>query len=129
MENSNQKIHLGKSIVIFRKLKGIKQETLALETGLSQSKISEIENSETVPDDILIKIAKAMNITPEILKEFNNEEAFYNIDNRLENVTINDAGQGIHQVFSPIEKVVELYERLLASEREKIEIIKKSKEI
>lgn len=45
------------------------------------------------------------------------------ITNKIENSTIQEHGHGIHQVFSPIDKVVELYERLLESEKEKIRIL------
>lgn len=119
-----RRTHIGKNISKLRNLKGIKQEALAIETGLSQREISEIENSEIVADEILAKIAEALNISPEVIKSFDETYAFYNIDNKLENVEIKDTGHGIHQVFNPIEKVVELYERLLASEKEKLEFIK-----
>ncbi|RXJ45390.1 helix-turn-helix domain-containing protein [Gelidibacter gilvus] len=116
--------HIGKNIQKLRILKGFKQETLAKELGMSQSEFSFIENSEIIDDVVIIKIAEILNLTPEIIKEFNENHAFYSIDNKLENVTIHENGQGIHQVFSPIDKVVELYERLLASEREKLEMLK-----
>ncbi|MDX3917474.1 MULTISPECIES: helix-turn-helix domain-containing protein [Olivibacter] len=119
-----RRTHIGKNISKLRNLKGIKQEALAIETGFSQREISDIENSETVADEILAKIAEALNISPEVIKSFDETYAFYSIDNKLENVEIKDTGHGIHQVFNPIEKVVELYERLLASEKEKLEFIK-----
>ncbi len=119
--------HIGRNISKLRNLKGIKQESLAISIGISQSNMSEIENSEVVADDILQKIAEELNLTPEVIKTFDETYAFYSIDNKLEHVEIKDSGQGIHQIFNPIEKVVELYERLLASEREKIEIIKNQK--
>lgn len=116
--------HIGKNIQKLRILKGFKQETLAEELGMSQSEFSILENSEIIEDVIIIKIAEILNLTPEIIKEFNENHAFYSIDNKLENVTIHENGHGIHQVFSPIDKVVELYERLLTSEREKLEMLK-----
>ncbi|MCX2681902.1 helix-turn-helix transcriptional regulator [Galbibacter sp. EGI 63066] len=120
--------HIGRNIRTLRNLKGIKQEALAAETGISQSEISEIENSENIEDELLYKIAEVLNLTPEVIKTFDETYAFYSIDNKLENVKIYKDGYGIHQVFSPIEKVVELYERLLASEKEKVEILKNSKQ-
>ncbi|ULQ55858.1 helix-turn-helix transcriptional regulator [Flavihumibacter rivuli] len=116
--------HIGRKIEILRNLKGMKQEALAIETGLSQPQISAIENSAEVEDEVLNIIASALNLTPTMIKEFDENHLFYHIDNKLENVTINDSGTGIQQVFNPLEKVVELYERLLASEKEKLEILK-----
>lgn len=116
--------HIGKNIQKLRNLKGIKQEILAQSLGISQSELSKIENSEVVDEMIIIKVAEILNLSSEIIKEFNENHSFYSIDNKLENVEIKDNAQGIYQVFSPIEKVVELYERLLKSEREKIDMLK-----
>lgn len=120
--------NIGRNIATLRNLKGIKQEALAIEMGLSQSQISEIENSVTIDDDLLLRVAKGLNLTPEVIKTFDETYAFYSIDNKLENVEIKDTAQGIHQIFNPIEKVVELYERLLASEKEKLELFKKQQQ-
>lgn len=119
-----RKVKIGRNISFIRNLKGFKQETVALELGLSQPEYSLIENSEDVDDDIIIQIAQILKVSPDIIKEFNENQAFYNIENKLDNTTIHENGHGIHQVFSPVDKVVELYERLLASEKEKIEILK-----
>ena len=116
--------HIGKNIQKLRNLKGIKQDILAQSLGISQSELSKIENSEVVDEMIIIKVAEILNLSSEIIKEFNENHSFYSIDNKLENVEIKDNAQGICQVFSPIEKVVELYERLLKSEREKIDMLK-----
>lgn len=117
-------IKIGPNIKFIRNLKGLKQEVVASELGISQAEYSIIENSDTVDESIIIQIAQIFNVTPELIKEFNENQAFYSIENKVEHTTINENGHGIHQIFSPVEKVVELYERLLASEREKIDILK-----
>lgn len=117
-------IRIGPNIKFIRNIKGIKQEVVANELGISQPEYSLIENSDVVDEQIIIQIAQILNVTPELIKEFNENQAFYSIENKVENTTISESAHGIHQVFSPVEKVVELYERLLASEREKIEILK-----
>lgn len=119
-----RKVKIGRNIKFLRNLKGIKQETVALELGISQPEYSLIESSEDVEESIIFQVAQILNVTPEIIKEFNENQVFYNIENKVDNTTIHENGHGIHQVFSPVDKVVELYERLLASEREKIEILK-----
>lgn len=120
--------HIGRKIEKLRKLKGLKQEALAISIGMTQPEISIIEKSESIEDELLQKIADAMNLNPEIIKDFDENHAFYCIDNRQDNITVNDTAHGIHQVFSPIDKVVELYERLLACEREKIDILKSTQQ-
>jgi len=117
-------VRIGPNIKFLRNLKGLKQEAVAIELGISQTEYSLIENSDTVDDQIIFQIAQIIKVTPEIIKEFNENQAFYSIENKVENTTITENAHGIHQVFSPVEKVVELYERLLASEKEKIEILK-----
>lgn len=117
-------VRIGPNIKFLRNLKGLKQEAVAIELGISQAEYSLIENSDAVDDQIIFQIAQIINVTPEIIKEFNENQAFYSIENKVENTTITENAHGIHQVFSPVEKVVELYERLLASEKEKIEILK-----
>lgn len=117
-------IKVGSNIRFIRNIKGIKQEAMAMELGITQPEYSVIENSETVDDQLIFEIAKILNVTPEIIKEFNENHAFYSIENRIDNTTIHENGHGIHQVFSPVEKIVELYERLLASEKEKVDILK-----
>jgi transcriptional regulator with XRE-family HTH domain len=50
-------------IKYFRKIKGLTQEDLAIETGLSQSQISKYENGSLVPNaQILEKFALALNV-------------------------------------------------------------------
>jgi transcriptional regulator with XRE-family HTH domain len=119
----NQTMHTGQKIAHVRKLRGVKQETLANELGISQAEFSNIENAATVDDNILNQIAEILNVPSEAIKNFDESLAVYYINNKIENSTIQENGHGIHQVFSPIDKVVELYERLLESEKEKIRIL------
>lgn len=127
METGNmRKRHIGKNISKIRGLRGIKQESLAMDLGLSQSEVSAIENSTAIEEELLIQIANILNVSPEIIKEFDESLAVFNINNNIENTTITESSQGIHQIFNPLDQVVELYERLLASEREKLELLKKT---
>jgi len=105
----------------------MKQEALAAELGISQQAVSKIEQSADVEDLSLEKIAVALGVSVDAIKNFN-EEAVFNYFN-----TFNDSSSGFnyHCTFNPIEKIVELYnekvellERLLASEKEKNELLK-----
>lgn len=108
--------HIGRKISRIRELRGMKQEALAAELGISQQAISKIEQSVEVEEEALAKIAKALGVSVEGLKHFTEDSVFNNINNFHDN--------SIQNNFNPIEKVIELYERLLASEREKIELLK-----
>jgi transcriptional regulator with XRE-family HTH domain len=117
-------LHIGRKISKIRELRNMKQETLASLMGVSQQSISKIEQSAEVEDLALEKIATALGVTADAIKNFT-EEAALNYFN-----TFNDNSTGAFNnfncTFNPIDKVVELYERLLQSEREKVELLKKN---
>jgi transcriptional regulator with XRE-family HTH domain len=124
--------HIGRKITKIRELRGMKQESLASLMGVSQQAISKIEQSAEVEDLALEKIAQALGVTSEAIKSFN-EEAVFNYFNNFSDNSINQGPIGSHNIcnFNPLDKVVELfeenkklYERLLASEKEKIELLK-----
>jgi len=120
--SKSNKVHLGRKISRIREIRGIKQDHLAFELGVSQQTISKIEQSEEVDNATLEKIATALGITIEGIKNFT-DEAVFNYFNNFHDSSTGDFRQ--HCTFNPIDKVVELYERLLASEREKIDLFKK----
>jgi transcriptional regulator with XRE-family HTH domain len=108
--------NIGRKIGRIRELKGVKQEALAIDLGISQQSVSKIEQSENVENEILVKIAHALGVTPETIKNFS-EDAIINY--------FHDQSYFNYQcTFNPLDKVIELYERLLASEKEKNEILK-----
>jgi transcriptional regulator with XRE-family HTH domain len=124
-------LHIGRKISRIRELRGMKQDALAMELGISQQAVSKLEQSSEVEDEALNKIAVALGITSEAIKNFT-EESIFNYFN-----TFNDnSGAGAWSTygtfnFNPIDKLVEvfeenkkLYEQLLQSEREKVEILK-----
>ena len=50
---TTETMHIGRKISRIRELRGIKQETLAQELGVSQQAVSKLEQSEAVDDDKL----------------------------------------------------------------------------
>src|SRR5688500_3388344 len=117
-----QPMHLGRKISRIRELRGMKQETLAQELGISQQAVSKLEQSEQVEDDKLEVVAKALGVSAEAIKNFNEEAVIYNISNNFQDQSVNTNYQC---TFNPIEKVIELYERMLKLEREKVELLEK----
>jgi transcriptional regulator with XRE-family HTH domain len=125
--------HIGRKIARIRELRGMKQETLAEELGISQQSVSHIEQSETVEDDKLERVAKVLGVSKEAIENFSEEAIFNNIQNNYEGSTIN-AGPTVnhHCTFNPLDKLVEsyeenkkLYERLVQAEKDKVSYLEK----
>lgn len=124
------KKHIGQNLQRVRVYLGVKQDALASDLNMSQQAVSKIEQQEDIEDDLLKQIADALGVSPELIRNFDLERAVYNINhNNYREATISEGATtyAISQQVNPIEKIVELYERLLKSEREKIEILKGSK--
>ncbi|WEK17956.1 MAG: helix-turn-helix transcriptional regulator [Candidatus Pedobacter colombiensis] len=109
-------IHLGRKIESIRNLKGIKQETLAKALGISRQGYAKMEKNEKVDKDKLDIIAETLGVPAEAIKNFN-ENAIINNNIYDQNNTV------INYNINAIEKIVELYDALLKSEREKIALL------
>ncbi|MBF4517347.1 helix-turn-helix transcriptional regulator [Flavobacterium sp. ANB] len=122
MSTATKPNHIGRKISRIRELRDMKQEALAQALGTNQQAISAIENSETIDEEKLVEIAKALGVSAEAIKSFSDE----NVINYFN--TFNDS-QGNFQsnycTFNPLDKVVELYERLVLAEKEKVEYLEK----
>lgn len=112
---------------------GLKQEALAEKLGgdWTQKKISNIETREAIVPELLEELASALKVSPEAIKNFDEEKAIYNIQNNYGSAhpSINFPYQC---TFNPLDKYVEtveknekLYEALLKSEREKIALLER----
>ena len=119
METTTKPKHIGRNISRIRELREMKQEALALAIGVSQQTISNIENSETVEEGKLKEIAKVLGVSAEAIKNFS-EEAAINYFNSFYDQSASQGQFGPTYNFNPIDKVVELYERLVQSEKDKI---------
>ena len=129
MQTKTKNNHIGRKISRIRELRGMKQETLAEELGISQQAISNIENSEKVEDDKLERVAKALGVTKEGIENFSEEVVFTIIGN-----TYNDNSSSLNYncTFNPLDKLIEsyeenkkLYERLLQAEKDKVAYLEK----
>lgn len=118
----SNKVHIGRKISRIREIRGIKQDFLAIELGVSQQTISKIEQSEEVEDAMLEKIAGVLGVSAEAIKNFSEEVLIFHIQNMHDNASAYQYNYQCH--YNPLDKVVELYERLLQSEREKNELLK-----
>lgn len=119
--------HIGKKIKKIRELKGVKQEALANELGISHQAVSKIEQSATIDEETLKKIAEILEVPVDAIKNFNEEAVIFNIQNMNENSSAN-----YQYTVNPLEKIVELYdvrikdlENRLKEKDEMIELLKK----
>lgn len=123
MDTTSKPKHIGRNISRIRELRGMKQEALAIAIGVSQQTISNIEKSETVEEDKLELIAKELGVTIEAIKNFSDEAVF----NYFSNFYDSSTGQVNNNncTFNPLDKVVELYERLVQAEKDKTAYLEK----
>lgn len=124
------KIHHGRNVKRFREMFGIKQEILAEQLGLSQHTVFRFESQEELDDATLKKIAEALKIPVEAIKNFSDEAAFGFIANTWS--SHDTSSQQFHFNFNAIDKIVELYnektelyERMIKAEQEKVAILEK----
>lgn len=126
-------VNQGANVRKLRQIMGMKQETLAEMLQTTQRVISRIEQRKVIADDTLEKIANALNVSPKIIQELE-ENPFSLI---IENNTFKDGsymGNGgvveNNQQIHPLDKIVEmnketttLYERMLTIEKEKTALL------
>jgi len=120
-----QNIHHGKNVKKVREIIGMKQETLATKLDMTQQAISQIEQKEIIDQAFLKDIAKAMNVSTDIIERMTEDAANNFINN------FNDTSAFNYQcTFNPLEKYVEaveenkrLYEELLKTEKEKFTLL------
>ncbi|WP_337968090.1 helix-turn-helix transcriptional regulator [uncultured Flavobacterium sp.] len=119
--------HIGRNISRIRELKDMKQEALAQALGISQQTVSAIENSETIDDEKLKEVAKALGVSVEAIEHFSEEAVFNYFNNFYDNSqgTVGNHHGNHHCTFNPLDKVVELYERLVQAEKDKNEHLEK----
>ena len=128
METATKPNHIGRKISRIRELRGMKQEALAAELGISQQSVSQIEKSETIEDDKLDKIAEVLGVSAEAIKNFSEEAVFNIISNTFHNTssdnsTLIASSLNYQPTFNTVDKIVDLYERLLEAEKEKVKYL------
>jgi len=120
-------VHQGKNVKRLREICGIKQETIAVQMGLSQQAVSQLEQKETLDSKQIEEIAKILKVSPDIIKYMTDDAA-----NNFINTFNDHSGFNFQCTFNPLDKYIEameankaLYERLLASEKEKSDLLQK----
>ena len=127
METTTKPLHLGRKISRLRELRGMKQEAMADALGVSQQTVSRLEASEQVEEDMLEKVGRVLGVSIDTIKNFN-EEAVINYFNSFYDQSLshsNGAFGANHCTFNPLDKVVELYERLVQAEKDRADALER----
>jgi len=111
-------LHHGHNVRRLRNILGIKQNVIAESVNMSQQNFSKLEQKEIIDSDMLEKIAESMEVPAEVIKNFNEERVINVFSN-----TYNNNSASV--IYNPLDKIVELYEKLLAAKNEEIVMLKK----
>ena len=129
VDYTNQ-LHMGRKIERIRRLRGLTQTELGTALGITKQAVSKMEQTEKIEDEKLKTIAGALGVTEEGLKNFSEEKVLYNTNNFYENcgITATNISANTENINNfPIEKTIELFEKLLEKERQKYEKVKGGK--
>ena len=119
----NREVHHGRNVKRFREIFGVRQEAMAFELDMTQQNFSRLEQKKEIDEDTLEKIAGILKIPVDAVKNLSDEGVINIISNTLHD---NDNAYGSsvnyfhYSTFNPVEKIVELYERILQEKNEKI---------
>jgi transcriptional regulator with XRE-family HTH domain len=134
MQTETKTVHQGQNVKRIREILRVKQEALAMDLGISQQAISQLEQKEALDKEMLEKIAAALKVPVEAIENFD-EDAAVNYFN-----TFNDnSGKGaffsstnLNCTFNPLDELMKaleenkrLYERLLEAEKEKVALLER----
>lgn len=128
MQTTAKKCNHEANIRRWREWRNVNQDVLAEEIGVSQATLSGYEKKETLEQEILDKIAVALNIPVEAITELDNAASI----NIVSSTLYDKAGSIFNNpTFNPIDKVIELYneknalyERMLKEKDSVIELLK-----
>ncbi len=127
VDTKYRRIHHGNSIKRLRDILGIKQEVIASELGWTQQTVSKLEQKEQIDDETLQKVADVMHIPTDAIKNFNDDATVTFITNTFNNHDYVTSNFTCMSTINPVEKIIELYERLLKTEQEKLSMLKADK--
>ena len=123
-------MHLGRNIKKLREMLEIKQETLAKGLGSewTQKKISRLEDRPDVEEELLEQVAAIFKVPVDAIKNYDSEKAVSIISNIFnDTASMFNEGAPFGSIenykcsFNPLDKMVELYERMISQQAEMIE--------
>jgi len=116
METKTKSTH-GYNVRRLRDILDVKQETIASALGMTQQNFSKLEKKDKIGKKQLEKIAETLQIPVEAIKNFDDKCVFNVISNSF-------ADSSSVAIINPIDKVAELYERIIKEKDGQIELLK-----
>ncbi|TRX44892.1 helix-turn-helix transcriptional regulator [Fulvivirga sp. M361] len=120
--------HMGRKVRHMRELLNLTQDDLAEKMDMSQQTVSNIESSEEVDDEQLEKVAKAMGVTGDAIKNLDENATVYNIVTNHDSSSAfnyNCTFNALDKMMEVIEKNEKLYRELLKEKDEKVAMLEK----
>lgn len=111
MEAAVKKSNHGANVRRWREWRNINQDVLAEQIGVSQATLSSYEKKEKLEQEILDKIAKALDIPVQAITEMEEGASINIVANTFDNYS---SAVNWCPTFNPIDKVVELYDEKIA---------------
>lgn len=119
-------IHEGQNIRRLRAILDIPQKELAVRMDMSQQRISDIENLQTLDDETRNKIAKAMGVPPALISNYDHKSVI----NIISDNTFSGEGSGSQLASTtstftqnnttyPIEHLIEMFGKAIKEENSK----------
>ncbi|WP_019540496.1 helix-turn-helix domain-containing protein [Proteiniphilum acetatigenes] len=126
-ENNKKDVHQGKNAKRLREAKGVKQDAIAMELGISQQAVSQLERRQELDDATIAAYAKVLEIDEVFIRNMP--------DDSLPEVAANFFDQSSQILnFNPLDKLMELYsekdqlyERIVKLEKEKSALLRQSR--
>lgn len=120
---SEPAVFTGRKIEKLRTLVGISQTEFGQRIGgISKQAVSKLEQSPKISNEKLEKVSAALGFTTEAVRSFTEEKMVFFIENMHDQSTAYN--YNFQCTYNPLDKVVELYERLLQLEKDKVQLLK-----
>lgn len=120
-ETMKKKGH-GPNVTFWKEWKKMTQEQVSELTGYSQGALSKFEKREVLEPEVLEKLANAFDLPVQALTEMGSDNPVNIISSTFHDNAIASM-MHCQPTFNPLDKVVELYERMLKAEQEKVALL------
>lgn len=130
---NDSSIHHGRNLVRLMNRKGLKVEDLEKALQLSQKQVEELMEMKKIDDEMLDKLAKALDVSVETIKSMKEEEPSIRFENNTFNINndngtnSNIVGQTNHNKYDNVSfsQIIDAYRLMLKQEREEVHRLQK----
>lgn len=123
MEAVKSKGNQGANVRRWREWRNINQDVLAEMIGVSQATMSGLEKKEMIEPETVEKLAKALDIPIEAITDLDSGSSINIVSGTFASVVSENNTNNYSPTYNPLDRVAELYERLLKAEQEKVELL------